>query len=36
MIEVVDADPQLARHPVLQDELALLFTEEDEGFLTKS
>jgi ATP-dependent DNA helicase RecG len=34
--EIVDADPELARHPVLQDELALLFTEEDEGFLAKS
>ena len=34
--EIVDADPELADHPVLQDELDLLFTEEDEGFLTKS
>ena len=34
--EIVDADPELAGHPVLKDELALLFTEEDEGFLTKS
>ena len=34
--EIVDADPGLARHPVLLDELDLLFTEEDEGFLTKS
>ena len=34
--EVVDADPELDSHPVLRDELALLFTEEDEGFLTKS
>ena len=34
--EVVDADPELVAHPVLKDELALLFTEEDEGFLTKS
>jgi ATP-dependent DNA helicase RecG len=34
--EIVDADPALTGHPVLKDELALLFTEEDEGFLTKS
>jgi ATP-dependent DNA helicase RecG len=34
--EIVDADPRLARHPVLLDELDLLFTDEDEGFLTKS
>jgi ATP-dependent DNA helicase RecG len=34
--EIVDADPHLAQHPVLRDELDLLFTEEDEGFLTKS
>jgi ATP-dependent DNA helicase RecG len=34
--EVVDDDPELGAHPVLKDELALLFTEEDEGFLTKS
>ena len=34
--EIVDADPGLARHPILLDELDLLFTEEDEGFLTKS
>ena len=34
--EIVDADPRLAQHPVLRDELDLLFTEEDEGFLTKS
>jgi ATP-dependent DNA helicase RecG len=34
--EVVDGDPELDGHPVLKDELALLFTEEDEGFLTKS
>ncbi len=34
--EIVDADPELANHPVLLDELDLLFTEEDEGFLTKS
>jgi ATP-dependent DNA helicase RecG len=34
--EIVAADPDLARHPVLLDELDLLFTDEDEGFLTKS
>lgn len=34
--EIVDADPHLADHPVLADELDLLFTEEDEGFLAKS
>ena len=34
--EIVDADPDLADQPVLLDELDLLFTEEDEGFLTKS
>ena len=34
--EIVDADPDLAEHPVLHDELDLLFTEEDEGFLAKS
>ena len=34
--EIVDADPGLANHPVLLDELDLLFTEEDEGFLAKS
>jgi ATP-dependent DNA helicase RecG len=34
--EIVDADPELADHPVLSDELDLLFTEEDEGFLAKS
>ncbi len=34
--EIVDADPTLAAHPDLADELALLFTERDESFLTKS
>jgi ATP-dependent DNA helicase RecG len=34
--EIVDADPELSGHPVLRDELDLLFTEEDEGFLAKS
>ena len=34
--EIVDADPGLSGHPVLLDELDLLFTDEDEGFLAKS
>ncbi len=34
--EIVDADPGLANHPDLLDELDLLFTDEDEGFLAKS
>jgi ATP-dependent DNA helicase RecG len=34
--EIVDADPGLADHPILRDELDLLLTEEDEGFLAKS
>ncbi|MCB0968565.1 MAG: DNA helicase RecG, partial [Ilumatobacter sp.] len=34
--EIVDADPDLAHHPVLLDELDLLFTDEDEEFLAKS
>ena len=34
--EIVDADPELADHPLLEDELELLFTDEDSGFLTKS
>ncbi|MGA1074696.1 MAG: ATP-dependent DNA helicase RecG [Ilumatobacteraceae bacterium] len=34
--EIVDADPALSRHRVLEDELDLLFTERDEDFLTKS
>ena len=34
--EIVDADPGLVDHPILLDELDLLFTAEDEGFLTKS
>jgi ATP-dependent DNA helicase RecG len=33
---VADADPDLAGHPDLLDELDLIFTEEDESFLTKS
>ena len=34
--EIVDADPDLADHPLLADELDLLFTDDDEAFLTKS
>ena len=34
--EIIDGDPDLSANPVLADELALLFTEEDEGFLAKS
>jgi ATP-dependent DNA helicase RecG len=34
--EVVDADPLLNDHPVLLDELRLLFSTEDEAFLFKS
>jgi ATP-dependent DNA helicase RecG len=34
--EIVDADPELTGHPELADELALVFTEDDEAFLTKS
>ena len=34
--EIVDDDPELARHPGLADELALLFTDTDEEFLAKS
>ena len=34
--EIVDADPGLDHHPVLLDELDLLFTDEDEDFLAKS
>ena len=34
--EIVDADPALSSHPLLLDELDLLFTDEDERFLTKS
>ncbi|MGB0111770.1 MAG: ATP-dependent DNA helicase RecG [Ilumatobacteraceae bacterium] len=33
--EIVDADPTLERHPDLADELTLLFTDDDEEFLTK-
>jgi ATP-dependent DNA helicase RecG len=34
--EIVDADPLLDNHPVLLDELRLLFSTEDEEFLFKS
>ena len=34
--EIVDADPLLEEHPVLLDELRLLFSSEDEEFLFKS
>ncbi len=34
--EIVDSDLDLSDHAVLADELALLLTEQDEGFLTKS
>jgi ATP-dependent DNA helicase RecG len=34
--EIVDADPELARHPELADELALVFSQSDEAFLAKS
>ena len=34
--EIVDKDPGLQEHSVLRDELDLLFTDEDEGFLAKS
>jgi ATP-dependent DNA helicase RecG len=34
--ELVDADPDLTSHPHLRDELALLFTDRDEQFLTRS
>ena len=34
--EIVDSDPLLDEHPVLLDELRLLFSTEDEAFLFKS
>ncbi len=34
--EIVDSNPDLSDHPVLRDELDLLFTDEDEDFLAKS
>jgi ATP-dependent DNA helicase RecG len=34
--ELVDPDPLLERHPVLLDELRLLFSDEDEAFLFKN
>ncbi len=33
--EIVDADPHLAAHPDLADELDLMFSDRDEAFLTK-
>jgi ATP-dependent DNA helicase RecG len=34
--EIVDDDPDLAGHPLLHDELDLLFTDDDEEYLTRS
>jgi ATP-dependent DNA helicase RecG len=34
--ELVDPDPALHEHPLLLDELRLLFTDDDEAFLFKS
>jgi ATP-dependent DNA helicase RecG len=34
--ELVDADPDLAHHPVLRDEVALFLAEDDQDFLLKS
>ena len=34
--DLVDADPELERHPALRDELDLLFSERDEEFLATS
>ncbi|MEZ5273857.1 MAG: hypothetical protein R2694_16425 [Ilumatobacteraceae bacterium] len=34
--ELVDTDPLLAEHPLLLDEVRLLFTADDEEFLFKS
>jgi ATP-dependent DNA helicase RecG len=33
---IVDADPDLAKHPLIADELDLVFSDRDEEFLTKS
>ncbi len=33
---IVDADPDLANHPLLADELDLIFSDRDEEFLAKS
>ena len=33
--EIVDDDPELAGHPVLADELDLLFSDRDEAFLSR-
>ena len=32
---IVDDDPELAGHPVLADELDLLFSDRDEAFLSR-
>jgi ATP-dependent DNA helicase RecG len=34
--ELVDADPLLEQHPLLLDEVRLLFSDEDEAFLFKN
>ena len=34
--DIVDSDPELADHPDLADELALVFSESEEAFLSKS
>jgi ATP-dependent DNA helicase RecG len=34
--EIVDTDPELGAHPELADELTLVFTEDDEEFLSRS
>ena len=31
--EIIDSDPTLSRHPLLRDELDLLFSQEEEEFL---
>ncbi len=33
--EIVDADPTLEQHPLLADELDLVFSERDEEFLAR-
>ncbi|MFT4656817.1 MAG: ATP-dependent DNA helicase RecG [Candidatus Aldehydirespiratoraceae bacterium] len=33
--EIVDADPELANHPLIVDELDMVFSDRDEAFLTK-
>jgi ATP-dependent DNA helicase RecG len=32
---IVDADPELANHPLIADELDMVFSDRDEAFLTK-